>query len=289
MVNRFRSLWALPLIIARERLHPPGRERIPESMVMDDADSVTQFHVGGASDPGMQAVYDFNARSLDVLLPEGARLLDLGVGSGRAISAVMRRRPDIHVTGVDLAPNMLATARRLFAAEGLGGQVQLVEADITALPDWLATADWDAVSCMWTLHQLPDFDVLRAALRQIAALRCQSGAALWIFDFQRLKNPSTLPAMLCVDPAMPPVLRKDAIASEAAGLTHAELSAELIAAGLDGFRWGHARPLPYLQAYWAPGKNTKSVIPSHSSRQHLAGRARGYAALLRRGFTAKPF
>ena len=256
---------------------------------MDDSDSVTQFHVGGASDPGMQAVYDFNARALDVLLPEGARVLDLGVGSGRAISAVMRRRPDLHVTGVDLAPNMLATARQLFAAESLDGQVQLVEADITALPDRLATADWDGISCMWTLHQLTDFDVLRAALRQIATLRQHSGAAVWIFDFQRLKSPSTLPAMLSLDPSMPPVLRKDAIASEAAGFTRGELSAELTAAGLGDLSSGHARPLPYLQAYWAPGNNTENGIPSHMHRQHLRGQARRYAALLSRGFTAKPF
>ena len=289
IVNAFRSLWRIPLIVERERHHPSGRERIPEPMVMDDSDSVTQFHVGGASDPGMQAVYDFNARSLDVLLPQGARLLDLGVGSGRAISAVMRRRPDLQVTGVDLAPNMLATAKRLFAAEGLDGQVQLVEADITALPDRLATADWDGISCMWTLHQLTDFDVLRAALRQIATLRQHSGAAVWIFDFQRLKSPSTLPAMLSLDPSMPPVLRKDAIASEAAGFTHAELSAELTAAGLADFRSGHAKPLPYLQAYWAPGKNTTSHISTHVHHQHLRGQARRYAALLRRGFTAKPF
>jgi len=289
IVNAFRSLWRMPLIVERERHHPSGRERIPEPMVMDDSDSVTQFHAGGASNPGMQAVYDFNARSLDVLLPQGARLLDLGVGSGRAISAVMRRRPDLQVTGVDLAPNMLATAKRLFAVEGLDGQVQLVEADITALPDRLATADWDGISCMWTLHQLTDFDVLRAALRQIATLRQHSGAAVWIFDFQRLKSPSTLPAMLSLDPSMPPVLRKDAIASEAAGFTHAELSAELTAAGLADFRSGHAKPLPYLQAYWAPGKNTTSHISTHVHHQHLRGQARRYAALLRRGFTAKPF
>jgi tRNA (cmo5U34)-methyltransferase len=290
VVNGFRPLWRIPLIVARERRHPSGRERIPEPMVMDDSDSVTQFHAGGASNPGMQAVYDFNARSLDALLPEGARLLDLGVGSGRAISAVMRQRPDLHVTAVDLAPNMLATAKELFGAEGLDGQVQLVEADITALPDRLATADWDGISCMWTLHQLPNFDVLRAALRQIAAIRQNSGAAFWIFDFQRLKNPSTLPAMVpCVDPSIPPVLRKDAIASEAAGFTDAELSAELTAAGLGDFRSGHARPLPYLQAYWAPGENTKTDIPSPIRRQHLQGRARRDAALLRWGFTAKPF
>lgn len=188
----FRPLWRIPLIIARERRHPPGRERIPEPMVMNDPDSVEQFHAGGASNPGQQAVYDFSARALDALLPESGRLVDLGVGSGRALSAVLRRRPDVQATAVDLAPNMLATARKLFEDEGLDQRVELVEADITALPDRLAEADWDGISCVFTLHQLSDFGVLRAALHQIAAVRQRCGATVWNFDFQRLKDPSTL-------------------------------------------------------------------------------------------------
>jgi tRNA (cmo5U34)-methyltransferase len=136
-----RPLWRIPLIVARERRHPAGRERIPEPMVMDDVESVAQFHEGGASNPGQIAVYDFSARALDALLPENARLLDLGVGSGRALTALLRRRPDIQATAVDLAPNMLATARTLLVAEGLADRVELVEADITALPDRLAASD----------------------------------------------------------------------------------------------------------------------------------------------------
>jgi tRNA (cmo5U34)-methyltransferase len=112
-------------------------------MVMDDPESVAQFHEGGASNPGQQAVYDFSARALDALVPQGGRLLDLGVGSGRALSALLHRRPDVEATAVDLAPNMLATARELFVAEGHADRVELFEADITALPDRLATADWD--------------------------------------------------------------------------------------------------------------------------------------------------
>jgi tRNA (cmo5U34)-methyltransferase len=112
---------------------------------------------------------------------------------------------------------------------------------------------------VWTPHQLPDFDVLRAALRQIAAVRRHSGAAIWIFDLRRLRDPSALPALAsCVDPSMAPVLRKDALASEAAGSTEAELIAELTAAGLDNMSSGRARPLPFLQAHWAPGMNAKS-------------------------------
>lgn len=289
-MNGFRPLWRIPGIIARERRHPAGRERIPEPMVMNDPDSVAQFHAGGASNPAMQAVYDFSGRALDALLPRGGRLLDLGVGSGRALTALMRLRPDVEVTAVDLAPNMLASARELFVADGADQRVELVEADITALPERLAAEAWDGVSCVWTLHQLPDFETLRAALRQIAALRRNSGAAVWIFDFQRLRDPSALPTLAPVmDPGVPPVLLKDGIASEAAAFTESELTAELTAAGLDGVRSGHARPLPYLQAHWLPGKSGTSGGLRDAQRRHLKGRARRDAAMLRWGFSAKPF
>ena len=284
-----RPLWRVPGIVARERRHSPGRERIPEPMVMDDADSVAHFHAGGGANPGMRAVYDLCARSIDALLPPGGRLLDLGIGSGRALSAVLHRRPDVHAVGVDLAPNMLATARELFAAEGLDGRAELVQADITALPETLAAGNWDAISCMWTLHQLPDIEVLRAALRQIAAVQRDSGAALWISDFARLKDPSACPAMLqCVDPDSPMGLRQDAIASEAAAFTRDELSAELADAGLGGLSSGHATPLPYLQAYWMFGAKGKPAVTGQRPAA-LHGQPRREAALLRWGFTAKPF
>lgn len=289
VVTTIRPLWRIPEIVRRERLHPPGRPRTPEPMVMNDAESVAQFHTGGASNPGMRAVYDLCARALDALLPPGGRLLDLGVGSGRALSAILRRRPDVTAAAVDLAPNMLSVAQGLFAAEGLSDRVDLVQADITALTESLCTAPWDAVSCMWTLHQLPDFDILRGALGQIAAVRRRTGAAVWISDFQRLRDPTTTPRMLvCVDPKSPEVLRKDAIASEAASFTIDELSKELIAAGLQDLSSGHSTPLPYLQAYWsfgAQGKPTASI----RTRGELRGQARREAALLRWGFTAKPF
>ena len=289
-VNGFRPLWRIPGIIGRERRHPVGRQRIPEPMVMNDPESVAQFHAAGASNPGMQAVYDFGSRALDALLPPGGRLLDLGVGSGRALSAVMRRRPDLQVTAVDLAPNMLATAHELMKAEGLDSPVELVQADITALPDRLAMGAWDAISCMWTLHQLPDFDTLRAALRQIAAVRRRSGAAIWISDFQRLRDPSTAAAMLpCVDPTITQVVVKDAVVSEAAAFTHAELSSELAAVGLGDMHFGHARPLPYLQAYWLPAAGVKTSSSPGVRHPPLHRRARQDAAMLRWGFTAKPF
>jgi SAM-dependent methyltransferase len=259
-------------------------------MVVDDPESVAQFHTGGASNPGIVAVYDFCARALDALLPPGGRLLDLGVGSGRALSAVLRRRPDVRATAVDLAPNMLATAQELFEAEGLGERVELLQADITLLPERISTGPWDAISCMWTLHQLPDFDSLHGALKQIASIQRRCGTAVWISDFQRLRDPTAAPEMLAVaDPASPAVLRQDAIASEAAAFTFAELSKELAVAGLQGMHHGHSTPLPYLQAYWMFGARGKPNALRGMRDAQLRGPARREAALLRWGFSAKPF
>jgi hypothetical protein len=92
----------------------------------------------------------------------------------------------------------------------------------------------------------------------------------------------------CVDPSITSVAYKDALASEAAAFTHAELSSGLAAAGLGGVQYGFARPLPYLQAYWMRAAGAKA---SASLGRHTGCRApaRRDAALLRWGFTTKPF
>jgi len=246
-----RSPSTVHRIAVEERRHPPGRSRVPEPMVMDGESSIEQFHASGARLAGMQAVYELSAHSLDALVPGGGRLLDLGVGSGRALARFLDLRPDVSATGVDLSAGMLAQARRFLDAAGLGKRVTLVEGDLTALPGPVVDRSWDAISSVWALHHMRDRRMLRAALRQIAALRERGGSALWLLDLQRLRNPGSFAAfMAALQPDAPAVLRSDARASEAAAFTLEELRAECMAAGLDGIESGIAQPIAWLQAHW---------------------------------------
>ena len=258
-------------------------------MMMDEPDSVEQFHEGGATSSGMRAVHDLSARCLDALLPAGGRLLELGCGSGRALAYLAARRPDITATAVDLAPNMLNQARELMTAECVSERIRLIKADIADLPEDVSAEPWNAVSCVWTLHHLPDTETLVAVLRQISSLREKSGCAIWILDLQRLKNAGSFPLGLrALEPALSERLREDAIASEAAAFTFQELGAGAEQAGLVGLQGGYSRPIRWQQAHWQPARGqSRSPSPSwHEAR--LEQPARLDAVLLRYGFRNLP-
>lgn len=71
--------------------------------------------------------------ALDSLEMSPSRVLDLGTGTGRAAFLLARRYPEAEVVGVDLAPAMLAEARKLTPPE-LAGRVRFEEADAERLP-----------------------------------------------------------------------------------------------------------------------------------------------------------
>jgi release factor glutamine methyltransferase len=60
------------------------------------------------------------------------RLLDLGVGSGAILGALLRSLPNAFGVGVDLAPAACAIARNNLAANGLGDRGRIICADWTS-------------------------------------------------------------------------------------------------------------------------------------------------------------
>ena len=72
-----------------------------------------------------------------LLLPRGARVADVGTGSGAVALALKDERPDLAVTGLDASGDALDVARR--NASCLGLEIRFVQADL------LDEADYDAV------------------------------------------------------------------------------------------------------------------------------------------------
>ncbi|HEY1798860.1 MAG TPA: methyltransferase domain-containing protein [Stellaceae bacterium] len=91
--------------------------------------------------------------------PGGAKLLDLGCGTGLFLREVKRNHPRLAVTGLDLsAPYLDVACRRL--AEWSG--VELIEGAAESIP--MEDASFDIVTCVYLLHELPP-----AARRDVAA------------------------------------------------------------------------------------------------------------------------
>jgi release factor glutamine methyltransferase len=70
-------------------------------------------------------------------LPDGARVVDVGTGSGAVALALADERPDLRVAGADVSPEALAVARG--NGQRLGAGVDWV------LADGLPEGTWDAV------------------------------------------------------------------------------------------------------------------------------------------------
>lgn len=242
-------LALFPLIVAREALACGERSRVPEPMVMDEPQGVMEYdHAGAALHVPF---HHFNALAISRLLPEGGTVIDLGCGSGRLLVRLARGRPDARIVGLDLSERMLETGRRLLEREGLADRVELRKGDITTFDAELP--ELDVVSCNWTLHQLPSEELAGRCLEAIGRARARTGCGVWIFDFARLRHPGSGPAMMSMFVVPGPVLRADAIASERAAFTVAELTMLLEQAGLGDLGHIRSRPLGEYQVHWAKG------------------------------------
>jgi SAM-dependent methyltransferase len=117
-------------------------------------------------------------------LPGAGSLLELGCGTGAVLAGLA---PGLRVTGVDLSPEMLATASRNV------GAASLVEADITTFS---LGRRFDVVICLFdTLNHLPAFDSWLKVFGQVHAHLAEGG--LFVFDVNtvgRLRRLAQAPA-----------------------------------------------------------------------------------------------
>ena len=123
------------------------------------------------------AVQELLARSL----PGGpARLLDVGCGDGTLIGTVLRRWPDVEITGVDLLPDRIDEARRSVP------DATFIVASADVLP--LAAATFDVVTAITLFSSIPSADMERSAAAEIGRVLRPGGWLVW-YDL-RYDNPS---------------------------------------------------------------------------------------------------
>lgn len=100
-------------------------------------------------------------------LAPGERVLDLGSGAGTdSLVAAQMVGPTGSVTGIDMTPEMLATARAA-AAEMDARNVQFVEGEAEALP--FPDASFDVVISNGVIDLVPDKDAVFAELYRVLA------------------------------------------------------------------------------------------------------------------------
>ena len=284
MLLRPGRLPLLPAIVARELLtrdSPRAREVGGEPAVMDEPQGVAEYDELGTT--GEVGLHRLSARAISRLLPEDGTLLDLGCGSGRLLARLARGRPDVRLVGLDLSEPMLETGRAMLAREGLGERVELRRGDITdfesEVPDRL-----DVVSCNFALHHLPDAGHASRCFEAIARTRASTGCGVWLFDFARLRNAKSWPAMASLVTWPGPVVYNDAIASEQAAFTFEEMTTMLEAAGLGDLAHVRARPLGEYQAHWAQASDRPFPNVGLWRDMPLPRDTRLLAALVRRAF-----
>jgi S-adenosylmethionine-diacylgycerolhomoserine-N-methlytransferase len=111
----------------------------------------------------------------------GARILEIGCGTGRNLILAARKYPTARLYGVDVSNEMLASATRAIARASLSERVSVAQADAATLdPATLfRTAAFERVFISYTLSMIPNWP---AVLDRAVAILAPGGE-LHIVDF----------------------------------------------------------------------------------------------------------
>ncbi|MFJ3964911.1 class I SAM-dependent methyltransferase [Streptomyces sp. NPDC090036] len=142
------------------------------SLLRDDALSVAFDHAAARYDllvgasPGYHGHLRRSARRLGLPAEgRGARVLDLGCGTGASTAALLSAAARADITGVDASPGMLERA----SAKRWPGGVRFVRASADRLTEAGIEGPFDAVFAAYLFRNVPDPDRTLAAVRAAMA------------------------------------------------------------------------------------------------------------------------
>lgn len=125
---------------------------------------------------------------------EATRLLEVGSGVGAQTEILLRRFPNLEVTGIDLSAAQLAAAEQNLAATAwCSARYHLQQADATDLP--FADRSFDAAYLCWVLEHMPSPARVLSEVRRVLS----HGAVIYVTE--------VLNTSFFLDPYSPHVLR----------------------------------------------------------------------------------
>ena len=252
---KVRGYFSILVLAVRDRVTRERRPRVAmpvDHQVMEFDQLVLEYDAGGLPGGSMRPVYEVCARAISRLLPEGGRVIDLGAATGRCAAVLAEHRPDAEITAVDLSEEMVRAGRSALDAQGLSGRVTMRVGDMRSFGE-LVPDDVAVLASSWALENLSTVCDLDRCLAEIASVRERTGCAIWLFNFARLNSARSYPALQSLVNGVTPLLARNGVTGEAAAPTFSELRHRLETAGLDDLNHAMFRPLPFLQAHWAPG------------------------------------
>lgn len=117
--------------------------------------------------------YPFTAQSLPAV--PGARILDLGCGTGLELNYYFALNPTAHITGIDLSAGMLAALREKFPDK----ELHLIQGSYFDVP--LGENRFDGAVSVESLHHFTQEEKIPLYRRLFAALK--PGAAFILTDY----------------------------------------------------------------------------------------------------------
>lgn len=124
---------------------------------------------------------------LAVIQP-GERILEVGCGTGTlSLAARVKAGPQSQVFGIDIAPDMIETARRKAAKAGLDVQFQVGRIEAVPFPD----SQFDLVLSSLMLHHIHGNSAKQQGMKEVLRV-LKPGGRLLIVDAAPPKNPHIL-------------------------------------------------------------------------------------------------
>jgi S-adenosylmethionine-diacylgycerolhomoserine-N-methlytransferase len=117
----------------------------------------------------------------DIGARDGARVLEIGCGTGRNLILTARTYPGALCFGIDLSTEMLATATRAISRTGLASRIRVAQADATQFDPvaLFGTNQFDRIFISYSLSMIPHWQgVVDKAMAHLAP-----GGELRIVDF----------------------------------------------------------------------------------------------------------